>query len=554
MYYLKFLKRILKLQSKSEMLLRLFIKNLVLVETCEILFQPGFTVITGETGAGKSIILSSLSLLLGQRQDSSLIRQGASSSSIEATFNIPKVLPLLDEAGITYDDSQEVTIRRELLASGKSRAFVNDQVVQLSLLKKLAPFLIEVSGQHAHIELTQHGKPMDILDCYADSPIEPFQESYRNLLALKKLKSDFRLEKQALIRKIETAEREIEEIEKINPQEGEDDELFKEYSELATISQSVEQLVEIVLILDGTSLSDIGRAKNLLERLGQKNESFQATAATFKEAYSQLQQITFELNRTIESNEDSQERFTQLDERLKALHQLKKKYGPTLQDVIDWKEKQKDALKTMLGQDVSEEELDEKLAHCEAITSKHAKALSDARQLASARFSAAITDELHQLNMPSALFEVGFMPQERSSSGDEAVQFWLTPNRGESKVLIQEAASGGEIARLWLAIKCVMMGKNPVGTILFDEVDANIGGQTATVVGRKLKELGKSCQVLAVSHFAQVASHADAHLCIQKVEHDMRTTTHIRHLDSQEKREEELNRMKGLSPVAELVV
>lgn len=532
------------------MLLRLYIKNLVLVESCEILLQPGFTVITGETGSGKSIILSSLSLLLGSKQETSLIRQGASSSIVEATFLVPKILPILEEAGIAHEQNQEVIIRRELLSSGKSRAFVNDQAVQIAFLKKLAPYLIEVSAQHAHIELTSQGAPLTILDTFAENAmhLEAFQKAYKEVLALKKQKADFKEQMASLNRKIQTAEREIEEISAVNPTEGEDDALFSQYTELSKTCESIEQISQLLQILDSSdssTLSQLSRCKSLIERLSQKNPKFETHCLSFKNAYSDVQEICFELTKAQEASYDAQTQFSQIDARLKELHELKKKYGPTLLDVLAWKEKQKAALKEYGAANVSEDELEEKLIQAETEANKLAKVVSANRQRASQAFSMAVTEELMQLNMPSALFEVELTCQDRTACGDEAVEFFLTPNRGEPKVLIQDAASGGELARLSLAIKCVMMDKNPVGTILFDEIDANIGGQTATVVGKKLAQLGQSCQVLAVSHFAQVAMNANDHFCIAKSEHESRTTSHIQRLTTQDEKQTELNRMLG---------
>ncbi len=532
------------------MLYRLYIKNLVLVETCEILFHKGFTVITGETGAGKSVILSSLNLLLGHRQDSSMIRQGASSSIIEATFIEPKVLPLLDESGISYDESHEIIIRRELLASGKSRAFVNDQTVQLTFLKQLAPYLVEVSAQHAHIELAQAHVPADIFDSFAEN--EPskkaFQEAHQQHMSLIKKKQDFCQEEQMRIRRIETLEREIEEIATVMPVEGEDDALFTKYTELSKTSESLSLMQDLAGALDGeeqSALSQLARSKTLLERLAQKNSHYESYVAGFKGAFSEIQDLAFELAKSVESASDVENELQEIDFRLKKLHELKKKYGPTLTDVIAYKEMQLKSLSSLSKETVTIEELDEQLAAIKALVDKQAKTLSERRHKAKEHFSSAITKELSELNMPTAQFEVELTPHERTLDGDEQIQFFLTPNRGEQKVLVHEAASGGELARLSLAIKCVMMDKNPVGTILFDEIDANIGGETASLVGKKLAHVGKSCQVLAVTHFAQVAVTADHHLHIQKQEVDGRTTTHIKALEKEAERHSELNRMLG---------
>ncbi len=532
------------------MLHRLLIKNLVLVESSEVTFQPGFTAITGETGAGKSILLSSLSLLLGGRLDSSLIRQGASSSIVEATFSVPKILPELDLAGISYDESGEVTIRRELLASGKSRAFINDQAVQLTLLKKLSGYLIEVSAQHAHIELTQQGAPLDILDSFAANfdLLASFQASYKELLSLMKAKTDFIALQQERMRKMQAAQREIEEIDSIEPHEGEDDSLYSEYSQLAKATESSEEISKILAIMDGqdgSCLSQLGGCKSHFDKLIQKNDALKEQQESFKSAFSTLQDVAFELTKLLESSQDAQIRYQEIDDRLKKLHELKKKYGPTLSEVISWKESQKNHLKKLECASFSEDELDEKLALCKKEVDGLAKKLTDARQIAAKSFSCGVTQELQQLNMPSALFEVELAAQTRSHLGDEAIHFFLTPNRGEPRVLVQNGASGGELARLSLAIKCQMMDKNPVGTILFDEIDANIGGETATVVGKKLVELGKCCQVLTVTHFPQVAMHADSHFSIEKQETEGRTTSRIRLLSTEAERHAELNRMVG---------
>ncbi len=532
------------------MLIRLLIKNLVLVESCEVLFNKGFTVITGETGAGKSILLSSLNLLLGERQDSSLIRQGATSSLVEATFIEPKILPLLAEAGISCEE-QEIVIRRELLLSGKSRAFINDQAIQIAFLKKIAPYLIEVSAQHAHIELTRESAASDILDRYAENEkaLHAYQTSYKELLALKARKDAFLQEEQTRNREIQTLEREIEEIDSLAPQVGEDDELFSEYAELAKEKESSTQIGELLALLDnpeGSPLALLGRAKSGFDRLLAKNERFRETRDTFSGALASLQDVTFTLVQAFEKAAESEERYTILDNRLKELFELKKKYGPTLEDVLHYSERQKMRLQELTSQTITEDELSEQIASKEGEVNEYAKILTRKRQEAAICFSNCITKELVELNMPSALFEVVLEKEARTLSGDEKVHFYLTPNRGEMRIRIQDAASGGELARLSLAVKCVMMDKNPVGTILFDEIDANIGGETASIVGKKLTQLGKSCQVLAVSHFSQVARVADHHFAIQKIEEEMRTTSHIRALLSEAERHQELNRMQGM--------
>jgi len=528
------------------MLKRLYIKNLVLVESCEIHFKPGFNVLTGETGAGKSIILSSLSLLLGQRQDSSQIRQGAPCAIVEATFDLPSVEALLDEAGIVYDPQEEICIRRELSASGKSRTFVNDQAVGLSLLKQLAPALLEITSQHGHIELLQENAPLLLLDRFADTALlrGKFQKAYSELQAIKKAILQFHQEEAARARQMETCRRQIEEIEEAKCKEGEDEEIFSHYSQLATQAESAEIIAEIVSILE-QDLSGLMRLKAPTDRLAQKNQELAPLCDSFKRAFKDLQEMSFELSRKLEETESAQSTFSQLEERLQLLHSLKKKYGPTLLDVIEWKEKQKRLLVELEGQAITLAVLEERQSKAKAEVDTLASKLTKERTKGAKTLSKLLTNELVQLNMPHALFEVAINACERTNLGDEQIEFMLTPNLGEPPVNVQKGISGGELARLALAFKCVMIDKNPVGTILFDEIDANIGGKTASIVGQKLAELGKTCQVIAITHFAQVARSADVHFCIQKYEAASRTTSHIQMLDSQELRQDELARMLG---------
>lgn len=532
------------------MLNRLFIKNLVLVESCEVFLHSGFNVLTGETGAGKSIILSSLGLLLGERSDLSLIRQGAVSAMVEASFEDAGPLALLAEAGISCEPNQELVIRRELLASGKSRAYVNDQAVQLSFLKKLGEQLIEISSQHAHIELLEQGASVKLLDRYSDSQelLASFQASYSRVLFLRKAISDFHLQEQQRQRTIQTCQREIEEIEKVNPQEGEDDELFQQYTLLSDAADTADTMRELLSLLDGqdsSALMQLVHCRSFVQRLAEKNSKFEPHFDLFQRSVSELQELAFECTKSLENVENQELQFVELDKRLKELHGLKKKYGPMLGDCLAWKERQKAYLHEQELTNHSLDALQEELQIKEKEVNERAEKLYTVRLKGAKSISKAVTLELMQLNMVHAEFEVELERCPRCMHGDENVRLYLTPNRGESRCLVQDGASGGELARLQLAIKCVMLDKTPVGTILFDEIDANIGGETASIVGKKLATIGKSCQVIAVTHFAQVAVEADRHFRIQKIEKSERTTSHIQPLIKESEKHAEINRMLG---------
>lgn len=528
------------------MLKRLLIKNLVLVESCEIHFQEGFNVLTGETGAGKSIILSSLSLLLGQRQDSSLIRQGALTAIVEASFEADSVTDILQEAGILHEPDEELRIRRELSPTGKSRTFVNDQAVGLQLLKKLGTHLLEITSQHGHIELLQDDAPLLLVDRFAGlSELKAqFQKAHSHHQSLQKAIAQFHQEEAARSRSIETSRRQIEEIEKAKLKAGEDEEIFSHYSKLAIEADCAESIQEIVSTLEH-GMPAISRLKGPIDRLFQKHSDYSELSETFKGALSALQELSFDLSRKLEASQEAHSTFLELEERLKLLHDLKKKYGPTLDEVILWKEKQQKLLFDLESKEHSLEELEKEECLAKAEADRLALKLTEARKKAGKSLGKLLTEQLVQLNMPHAVMDVVMQKCERTSQGDEQIEFYLTPNRGEAAVNIQKGISGGELARVALAFKCVMIDQDRVGTILFDEIDANIGGETASIVGQKLAELGKVCQVIAVTHFAQVATFAHAHFRIHKAEDKARTTSHIQILQTHEERKDEITRMLG---------
>lgn len=526
------------------MLRRLLIKNLVLVESSEIHFHEGFNVLTGETGAGKSIILSSLGLLRASRLDTSLIRQGAETSLVEASFDAASVAKELEETGISCED--EVVIRRELTHTGKSRAFINDQTVQLAFLKKITSRLIEISSQHAHLELLDSQGSQELLDNFADllETRKLFQISYRKCLDLQSEIDQFAKKEQERSRLMETCRREIEEIEAVSPEDGEDDLIFKEYTSLATTAENAQLIKQILAYLDNdesSALLMLSQARPLIDKLSQ----FKAMQESFRSALANLQELSFELSREAEKAESQETRFQEIEERLKELHTLKKKYGSSLSEVLSWNETQKAKLKLLEKENFSLDELEDNLAKATKETDRLAAILTKRRKDAAKTLSEKVTRELNTLNMPHAIFEAELEQTSRSSCGDEQVTFYLTANRGEPKVAIQDAASGGELARLSLALKCVMCDKNPVDCILFDEIDANIGGETAAIVGKKLSQLSKSCQVIAITHFPQVAFSADCHFQIAKKEHKGRTTSHIKTLTDQAQIEAEISRMMG---------
>jgi DNA repair protein RecN (Recombination protein N) len=529
------------------MLLWLAIKNLVLVKECTIGFQKGFNVLTGESGAGKSVILSALSLVLGQKQESSQIRHGEESAVVEATFDdIPHELYThLDSAGISYDKEEPIIIRRELSLSGKTRAFVNNSAVTLSFLKTLAPFLAQICSQHAATQLFDLKLQLKLLDTFAE--LGPLLRQFR---AVHSRCSECKKEIEAIVsnhtvrnRQIETARREIEEIEAAAIQEGEDEELFTAFTEKSNALELVETLHEINASLDN-QLSGLSKVRHGVEKLSKLSIKAKGFLESFSSGYSELHDLSFELTKWQQEVESSPDELSEIDARLKEIDRLKKKYGESLAEIMAYKETQVQLLYSLEHMDARLEELQSDCSKLQKEEDDLAHTISQKRFDAAQRLSKEVTKELAELNMKTALFEISLIPCARNSMGDETVQFFLTPNVGLQRIIIEEAASGGELSRIVLAIQCALAERAGPVLLVFDEIDANIGGQTASIIGQKLSKLAFDRQVIAITHFAQVASCANSHYRIWKEESLGTTLSHIEEL-STSGRENEVVRMHG---------
>ena len=538
------------------MLCWLSIKNLVLVKECTIGFQQGFNVLTGESGAGKSVVLAALSLVLGQKQTSCQIRHGEESATIEAAFDqIPCALyDLLDAAAIPYDDEEHLIIRRQLSASGKSRSFINNSLVPLAFLKTIAPLLAQISAQHAAVELFHPSYQQQLVDSFAslEEPLREFREVHEELRTCKKEIHAIQTNQAAHARMIDTAMRELEEITSVNLKEGEDEELFARFTEKSKELELVGGLHESSELLEKTA-SALSKVRASLERLARQSPTKgQSLLDRACGAAAELSELSYELTSLQQNAESSPDELEALDRRLKDIERLKKKYGASVAEILAYKEIQAETLRTLENQDVRLEELQETCARLQKEEDLQAGKISARRLQAAEALAKRVTEELAELNMQGGLFEISLTPRPRSSQGDEAAQFFLTPNKGLSRIAIEEAASGGELSRIVLAIQCALVEKTGPLLLVFDEIDANIGGQTAKIIGQKLARLSLDRQVIAITHFAQVASSAHHHFRIWKEEALQSTVSHIEAL-SNAKREEEFTRMQGGGLVKQVV-
>lgn len=534
------------------MLKYLRLENIILVEKAEIPFQTGLNVLTGETGSGKSAIMHGLSLAIGERADTTLIRRGCEKGIVEAIFDIDSLSSLkqlLSIAGIDHEANQEFIIRREISTSGKGRIFINHQAAQLSLLRQIGSELIQMVGQHANQHLFSTDYQRHTLDLYGD--LTPFVQSYQKSFNHEnQLKQELDLlinQESQRLREMDIYQRELEELTEANLQEGEDEELFAEYSRLAHSKELAEKVYEINQALSGerqAALTLLHRQKGAFESIIQFDPHLSETAQAFDNALLELQEISHTLRQYQSRIQHDPERLSYLNERLTLINRLKKKYGSSIAEIQAYQGQAKEKLSQLKNADTEIEEIKSKLIDVQQQTNQLAEQLTKQREEVAIHLEQALTHQLHTLNMSKAKFIISVDLQKRSSQGQDKVEFYLQPNTGEHQVALKEGASGGEIARVSLALQTLLAGKEKTPTLIFDEVDANIGGKTATTIGDNLKEIGRQHQVICITHFPQVAAQAEHHLQISKQEKEGRTVTTIRCLDPLSK-QQELERMLG---------
>jgi DNA repair protein RecN (Recombination protein N) len=535
------------------MLKYLRISQLVLIESLEIAFEPQLNVLSGETGSGKSALIEALALVLGGRADTALIRRGQEKGAVEAIFSIeavPDVQVILQEAGIDFDLNEDLIIRRELSVSGKNRSFINHQAAHVTLLKQVGEHLVRFVGQHANQQLLALESHRAMVDRFGD--IEPiaqqFKEAWEEEGRLRERLLQLTSSESQRLRQIEIYQMELEEIGKAEIKEGEEEELFAEYSKLTYAEEIIEHLHALGNTLKGEKYSVIGslnRQKANLEALAKLDPSLEDTLKAYQDASIVLQEVSYTLDRYSSRVEHSPQKTAELNERLTLINRLKKKYGPELSDIQTYRNKAEQELQQLENADHEIEALQTKLNQASAESNTLATQLTQGRQVAAKAFAERLVQELRSLNMPKVEFKIEVTPQKRSSTGDDRIEFFMAPNLGEHYLPVKDYASGGEMSRLMLAIQKLLSGKDQIATLIFDEIDANIGGATAAVIGDKLAQISLHHQILCITHFPQVAQHAKHHLQIAKQEQEGRTLTTVKSLKSSE-RKKELARMVGI--------
>lgn len=537
------------------MLSLLHIENIAVIECADISFDSGFNVLTGETGAGKSIVIDAISAILGERAYRDMIRTGTSKASVRAVFqNVPE-LPWFAENGVPYDP--ETMIQREVYLDGKNICRVNGTIVTVSILHKLGIQLINIHGQHDSASLFDEANHLRFLDDFAENETLrlDYSRKYQTVEKLRREIDHLTMDESEKLRRMETLKYQIEEISKAKIQPGEDEQLEarrKLLQNAEKLSNGMNDAVESLYGGDDTdgAASMLAAAERALARISKFDESIAVLHDKVADLMYQVQDVAEEVRDAGDQLAYSEGELDQIEERLDTIHKLRRKYGATCEDILAYLEQAKKELDEIEFADDHLERLKQKLSGAEKVTWESATALRQNRKTAAKELSKRILTELTQLDMPRVQFSCEFTELELTANGADAVAFYMSANAGEALKPMSKVASGGELARIMLAMKNVLAEQDQVATLIFDEVDTGVSGRAAQKVAEKLRSVARNKQVLCVTHLPQIAALANTHLLIAKSERDGRTYTTVTPLDL-DGRKQELARIIGGTTITE---
>ncbi len=537
------------------MLSLLHIENIAVIECADISFDRGFHILTGETGAGKSIVIDAISAVLGQRAYRDMIRTGASKASVRAVFTEVPQLSWFEENGVEYDP--EIVIQREIYLDGKNVCRVNGALVTVSILHKLGIQLINIHGQHDSASLFDEDNHLVFLDAFADNEVlrADYGEKFAAVASLRREIDRKTMDEGEKLRRMEMLKYQIAEIEKAGLEAGEDEVLEERRKLLQNAEKLSDGLAEATECLYGGDNSDgaaslLSQAERALAKLSRYTDSFTSLQDKVADLMYQVQDVAEEVRDARSELSYSADELEQIESRLDTIHKLRRKYGVTCADILEYLEKAKQELDEIEFADDYLERLKGKLQKAEKVAWDAAFVLRDNRKAAAEKLSARILTELAQLDMPRVQFVCEFEVLELCANGADAVAFYMSANAGEALKPMSKVASGGELARIMLAMKNVLAEKDQVSTLIFDEVDTGVSGRAAQRVAEKLKSVAAHKQVLCVTHLPQLAALADTHLLIAKEERQGRTYTTVTPLDK-EGRKKELARIIGGATITE---
>lgn len=537
------------------MLSLLHIENIAVIECADITFDSGFNVLTGETGAGKSIVIDAISAILGNRAYRDMIRTGATKASVRAVFtDVPK-LSWFEEYGVEYDS--ETVIQREVFLDGKNICRVNGIPVNVAILHKLGIRLIDIHGQHDSASLFDEANHLSFLDAFASNKAlrDAYAQKYELVSSLRNEIRRMTMDEGEKLRRMETLRYQIEEIEKAQLEEGEDEALEQRRKVLQNaekLSDGIHAAVECLYGGDDTdgAASLLAEAERELARLSRFTDAFDDLHEKVADLMYQVQDAAEEVRDARESLAYSADELEQIESRLDVIHRLRRKYGATCTDILRYMNDAKAELDEIEFADDHLERLKKKCDMAEKDAWDAALLLRENRKQSALKLSARILEELSQLDMPRVQFACEFDELELMPNGADSVAFYMSANAGEALKPMSKVASGGELARIMLAMKNVLAEQDQVGTLIFDEVDTGVSGRAAQKVAEKLRSVAAGKQVLCVTHLPQLAALANTHLLIAKSERDGRTYTTVTPLD-REGRKRELARIIGGTVITE---
>ena len=522
------------------MLSYLQIENVAVIQKAEVHFQPGLNVLTGETGAGKSILIDSINAILGNRTSKDLVRTGASKAVIRASFaQIPDVvLDKLEAAG--YERSAELLLSREITAEGKSSCRINGMPTTAAVLRELCGGLININGQHDSVGLLNPAHHLSILDDYAQNAklYQEYYVLYRSLVKVKKELDAMITDEAEKQRRIDLLSYQVQEIEEAGLTAGEEQTLEARRKVLANASTIRDRVAKAHALLSGDddtpgAVDLLGEASNAMDTAAQLDESLSGVSGTLMDLYYSAKDAAAELIDRLDAYDTNDAELDEIEQRLDLLYRLKRKYGDTVEDIIAFGQKAREELEQIQFSEQRHGQLQAEKLRLYGLAREKAEALTQTRLKAFDELNARITDTLQFLNMPGVRMTLHHARGPLASHGQDSVEFYISTNAGEAPKPLARIASGGELSRITLAIKNALADRDAVPTVIYDEIDSGVSGKAAGRIGEVLRQSAQGHQILCITHTAQIAALADCHLLIQKNVTNDRTYTEIHPLDTE---------------------
>lgn len=545
------------------MLSSLTIKNFAIIDKIQIDFQPKMTVLTGETGAGKSIVIDALGLLAGGRGSADYIRKGKKKALLQALFILPKNAPayrILDEVGISYDDNGLI-LQRELYRNGHNICRINGELVNLTNMRRVGETLIDIHGQNEHQELMRPDKHLSLLDSFANKQLralkDKYSESYQQYRKEKASLEKKEKNEKDWVQRLDMLQFQVQEIKTAQLQPEEEEQLAEEKEQLdnyQAIHDALENSYQLLSGEENDALGQVGSVMEQMQRVAEFSPDLGQISQRITDAYYGLSDSVRDVSNQLATMEWDEDRLDQIEHRLDDIHQLKRKYGNSISEILNYYQKIKSELKGMQQTDADSDEQKERVDELFKKSKQIARQLSSERKKSAIQLEKAVHKQLKALYMEKAVFSVKFLQgtdERLNSEGLDQVEFYIQTNPGESMGPLARIASGGELSRVMLALKTIFAQRQGVTSIIFDEVDTGVSGRVAQAIAEKISLIAQSSQVLCITHLPQVAAVSDHHYLVTKHVQDGRTETRVERLRQSEKIEE-LARMLAGTEITDL--